>query len=65
MNGSATTWRRSSYCSGAASTCVEVAIGAQMVTVRDSKVSASPILRFTLEEWRAFVRGVRAGEFEV
>ena len=65
MNGKAGTWRRSSYCSGAASTCVEVAISTQMVTVRDSKVAASPILRFTPEEWRAFIRGVRAGEFEV
>lgn len=65
MDGEVATWRRSSYCSGAASTCVEVAIGTQTVTVRDSKVVASPILRFTIEEWRAFVRGVRAGEFEV
>jgi len=65
MNGKAATWRRSSFCSGAASTCVEVAIGTRMVTVRDSKAVASPILRFTVEEWRAFVRGVRAGEFEV
>jgi hypothetical protein len=65
MDGKVATWRRTSYCTGAASTCVEVAIGAQMVTVRDSKVLASPILRFTIDEWRAFVRGVRAGEFEV
>jgi hypothetical protein len=36
-----------------------------MVTVRDSKVTVSPILRFTIDEWRAFIRGVRAGEFEV
>ena len=63
MNGKAATWRRSSYCSGAATTCVEVAIGARMVTVRDSKATGST-LRFTVEEWRAFVRGVRAGEFE-
>jgi hypothetical protein len=65
MDDRAATWRRSSYCSGAASTCVEVAISARIVTVRDSKVPTSPTLRFTIEEWRAFVRGVRAGEFEV
>jgi len=59
------TWRRSSYCSGAASTCVEVAISARTVTVRDSKAPTGPILRFNIEEWRAFMRGVRAGEFEV
>ncbi len=65
MDGGPVAWRRSSYCSGASSTCVEVAIGDQLVTVRDSKVEAGPMLRFTLAEWRAFVRGVRAGEFEV
>jgi hypothetical protein len=65
MGGKAVTWRRSSYCTGAASTCVEVSIGVQMVTVRDSKAATGPILRFTVEEWRAFVQGVRAGEFEI
>jgi hypothetical protein len=64
MNDSLPAWRRSSHCSGAASTCVEVAIGDHVVAVRDSKAAASPVLRFTVEEWRAFVRGVRAGEFE-
>lgn len=65
MNDSRGRWRRSSHCQGASATCVEVAIGDQLVTVRDSKVVASPELSFTPDEWRTFVRGVRAGEFEV
>jgi hypothetical protein len=31
--------------------------------VRDSKDPASPVLTFTAQEWVAFVRGVKAGEF--
>ena len=65
MNDNLPAWRRSSRCSGAASSCVEVAMGDDFVTIRDSKVAGSPVLRFTVEEWRAFVHGVRAGEFEV
>jgi hypothetical protein len=65
MNDSRPVWRRSSYCSGAASTCVEMASDGQVVAIRDSKVPGGPVFRFTVEEWRAFVRGVRAGEFEV
>lgn len=65
MNDSLPAWRRSSYCTGAATTCVEVAVGDGIVAVRDSKVVPGPVLRFTVEEWEAFVHGVRAGEFEV
>jgi len=31
--------------------------------VRDSKNPDSAILRFTADEWSAFVKGVEAGEF--
>jgi hypothetical protein len=57
-------WRRSSACTGADSTCVEVAVGTEAVAVRDSKDAAGPVLRFTPAEWRAFLAGVRAGEFD-
>ena len=57
-------WRRSSACSGADSTCVEVAVGADEVAVRDSKDPGGPELRFTAAEWAAFTHGVRAGEFD-
>jgi hypothetical protein len=58
-------WRRSGACTGADSTCVEVAVGADEVAVRDSKDAGGTALRFTAAEWRAFLAGVRAGEFDV
>jgi hypothetical protein len=57
-------WRRSTYSQGADSTCVEVAFDRQRATVRDSEHPAGPVLTFSLDEWRAFLLGVRAGEFE-
>ncbi|HEV7653984.1 MAG TPA: DUF397 domain-containing protein [Mycobacteriales bacterium] len=59
------TWRRSGTCTGADSTCVEVAVDPDEVAVRDSKQAGGAELRFTPAEWRAFVAGVRAGEFDV
>jgi len=58
-------WVRSRYCSGANSMCVEVTLGVDQVGVRDAKASAGPVLLFSVEEWRAFVRGIRAGDFNV
>lgn len=58
------TWRRSSACQGADSTCVEVARSGQEIRVRDSKDAAGPVLRFTPAEWAAFLTGARAGEFD-
>lgn len=42
--------------------CVEVARGAT-VAVRDSK-NPSVVLEFTASEWRAFVAGVKDGQFD-
>jgi hypothetical protein len=56
-------WHRSSYCTGADATCVEVSMDATNVLVRDSKEAAGPVLRFARDEWLAFVKGVLAGEF--
>ncbi len=36
-----------------------------MVAVRDSKDRQGPVLTFTPAEWRAFVVGVRSGEFDL
>jgi hypothetical protein len=55
-------WRRSSFCSN--STCVQVAGRGDVVAIRDSKVTDSPVLQYTIDEWRAFVEGVKAGEFD-
>jgi Domain of unknown function (DUF397) len=55
-------WCRSSYCP-TDTQCVEVAVDGPDVLVRDSKNPAGPVLRFSLDEWQVFVRGVLAGEF--
>jgi hypothetical protein len=55
-------WRKStlSYTNG----CVEVAFVDDRVLVRDSKDRNGPVLIFTPFEWKAFLGGVRAGEFD-
>lgn len=56
-------WQKSTY-SGDAS-CVELAALADgSVAVRDSKHPGGGALRFTPTEIDAFVRGVKAGEFD-
>jgi hypothetical protein len=57
-------WTKSSL-SFANGNCVEVAsLSDETVGVRDSKDTSGPVLRFTLDEWNAFVGGVRNGEFD-
>ncbi|GAA1837643.1 hypothetical protein GCM10009836_15440 [Pseudonocardia ailaonensis] len=51
----------SSFCQSGA--CVEVAHRDDQVLVRDSKDPDGPVLRFTSDEWIAFLRGAEAGEF--
>ena len=56
-------WRTSSY-SGTAGNCVEVATNLPgLVAMRDSKTPAGPVLVVSTDGWRAFVAGVREGEF--
>lgn len=43
--------------------CVEVAVTADAVGVRDSKNGS--ILRFTAGEWSAFLAGAKKGEFDL
>jgi hypothetical protein len=56
-------WRKSA--ASGANSCVEVAFIDGRVAVRDSKDRRGPVLHFTPTEWRAFLRGVLDGEFEV
>lgn len=56
------TWRKSSFSDNGS--CVEVTdLPDGGAAVRDSKDPTSPVLTFTAQEWVAFVRGVKAGEF--
>jgi hypothetical protein len=55
---------RSAQCS--ANSCVEVAeLTDGRVAIRDGKSGdGSPVLKFSGAEWRAFLAGVKAGEFD-
>ena len=57
-------WRVSSWCAGNGD-CVAVGqLRTGHVLVRDTKDPDGPRLRFSAGEWRAFLAGVRAGEFD-
>jgi hypothetical protein len=62
--GSDSYWVKSSL-SFSNGNCVEVtSLRGGEIGVRDSKDSEGPVLRFTSDEWDAFVGGVRNGEFD-
>lgn len=61
----AAVWRKSSRSNGNGGECVEVAdLPDGSRAVRDSKDRSGPTLLFTPAEWRAFVEGVKLGEFD-
>ncbi|HTJ71618.1 MAG TPA: DUF397 domain-containing protein [Actinospica sp.] len=58
------TWRKSTF-SGNQGNCVEVAdLPDGGIAVRHSKAPAGPVIEYTEAEWEAFLKGVRAGEFD-
>jgi hypothetical protein len=59
------TWFKSSFSGPTMNNCVEVALSPEEITVRDSKDRQGPVLVFTPAEWRAFLAGVRADEFDL
>ena len=62
--GSGSSWVKSSL-SFSNGNCVEVAsLPGDEIGVRNSRDSAGPVLRFTPDEWHAFIGGVRNGEFD-
>jgi Domain of unknown function (DUF397) len=58
----AAVWRKSSY-SSPSGNCVEAAMLADGVAVRNSRFPDGPALIFTDAEWDAFVRGIKDGDF--
>ncbi len=58
------TWRKSTR-SGDNGQCVEVRRVDDAIEVRDTKDRSGPILRFTGDEWLAFIDGAKDGEFDL
>jgi Domain of unknown function (DUF397) len=55
-------WRKASTCAN--SECVEIARERDMILLRDTKSPQTPPFRYTTEEFRAFIDGAKAGEFD-
>lgn len=60
--GVSSVWRKSSKCAN--TECVEIAREQDMILLRDSKSPETPAFRYTREEFRAFLDGAKAGEFD-
>lgn len=60
------TWRKSTFSNGNGGSCVEVAdLPDGGRAVRDTKLGEdSPVLWYTEGEWKAFLAGVRDGQFD-
>lgn len=57
-------WFKSSF-SGAAGHCVEAAfLPGNLVGVRNSRMPDGAALVFTADEWEAFLKGAKHGEFD-
>lgn len=56
------TWRISSFCDSGA--CVGVTRQDGEVLVTNTSVPEAPVARFTRQEWKAFLAGAKAGEFD-
>lgn len=65
MTSDVTGWRTSSHSGGQGGNCVEVAGSGGMILVRDTKDHGQgAVQRYAPAGWRAFVAGVRNGEFD-
>jgi hypothetical protein len=58
------TWSKSSYSNNNGS-CVELRRDGTEVLVRDTKDRNGATLRFTADEWDAFVLGAKDGQFDL
>jgi hypothetical protein len=56
-------WRKAQRSVGNGA-CVELAPVNGMVAMRNSRDPDGPVLFYTPAEWRAFVHGAKAGEFD-
>ncbi|MHB1316886.1 MAG: DUF397 domain-containing protein [Minisyncoccota bacterium] len=58
-------FKTSSWSKNNPKTCVAVAIKPEGVGVRNSNDPTKNTTNFTREEWSAFVKGVKNGEFDI
>ena len=59
-------WHKSSRSNGnGGNNCVEVAVVASAVGVRDSKNPDGPVLRFDPAAWKSFLSDAKLGNFDV
>jgi Domain of unknown function (DUF397) len=61
-------WRKSSRSgsgSGGGGDCIEVAITARLVGIRDSKNPSKGLLAFSPAQWKGLIRGVKNGKFDL
>ncbi|GAA3552852.1 DUF397 domain-containing protein [Amycolatopsis ultiminotia] len=59
-------WEKSFASEPNGGNCVEVNLGGKdLVGVRDTKLTASPVLIFDRGEWAAFLAAVKAGQFDL
>jgi hypothetical protein len=56
-------WRKST--ASADGSCAEVAVGAGVIYIRNSRQADGPFVEFEPREWSAFLEGVRNGEFDL
>lgn len=63
-NRSGIIWRKSTRSGAGSSNCLEVAIDAGRVLVRDSKDPDGPVLEFSRDSWSAFVEAAKRHEFD-
>jgi hypothetical protein len=55
-------WRITSQCESGG--CVGVARDQEFVVIGNSSSPEAPVSRFTRQEWRAFIAGVKLGDFD-
>jgi hypothetical protein len=61
----ASTWHKSFASEPNGGNCVEVNLGRRLVGVRDTKLAESPVFVFDVGEWSAFLKAVKAGQFDL
>jgi hypothetical protein len=59
MDMSSAIWRKSTYSGANGGNCIEIAVAARTVAVRDSKDPDGPVLAFGPNDWQRFANQVK------